>query len=314
MQIDFADAQQALSFLLPQILTINTEVDMMEYPDFNYARLMHVNTDGGMWSQGQVHYSGDIAGAADWMSAKGFDMPKANVSRTQHLRPNYLAGIGYEYTRSELEQAAQADTDLNSDKAEAARTVAESYIYGIAMRGDTTKNLTGLVNNGSVPRADVPNDGTGSARTFASKTATQVLRDVNACLNAPFNSTLETKRANRLLLPTTKLQYLAETPRSEHSDMTILAFLKENNSYTLETGQQLEIIGTRELETAGSGNTARMMAYSSDKNVVQMHLPGPHEFLEPFQANSLLWEIGGIMNIGGVEFRRPKGAAYRDGI
>ena len=49
-RINFSDAQQALGFLAPQLLRINTQVEMMEYPSFDYASLLPVNTDGGMWS------------------------------------------------------------------------------------------------------------------------------------------------------------------------------------------------------------------------------------------------------------------------
>jgi len=162
-----------------------------------------------------------------------------------------------------------------------------------------------------VPSAQVANDGTGASRLWSEKDADLILRDVNAALNAPFNATKETQRANTLLLPSTKMQYIAEK-RVGDTTMTILAFLKENNSYTLETGQPLTIIGSRELETAGTGGTARMVAYDNDRGVVQMHLPGPHEFLPPFQKSSMTWEVAGIMNVGGVEIRRPKGMAYRD--
>ncbi len=312
-KVNFHDAQQALGFLAPQLLRINTEIEMQEYPSFDYAGLMHVNTDGGMWSYGSVFYSGDIGGAAEFLAHKGFDMPLADIATSQHVQTNHFAGIGYEYGRGELERAAEANRNLSSEKADAARKVAESFIYGIAMRGSVEKNMTGLVNNGDVPRANVAADGTGGLTTFASKDSDKVLRDVNATLNAPFNSTLETKRADTLLLPTTRLQSMAETRIGDTTD-TILKFVKANNSYTLETGQELTIRGSRELETAGNGGTARMMAYDSGRDVVQFHLPGPHEFLEAWRAHALLWQVPGIMNVGGVEFRRPKGAAYRDGI
>jgi hypothetical protein len=316
-QINFADAQQALAFLAPQLLRINTEIDYQEYPDFDFAKFMFVNTDGGMWSYGSVFYSGDIAGRPEWLSGAGFDMPYADISAEQFLQENHLAGIGYQWHRQELERAAQMGRNLGSEKARAARTVADSKIYSIAMRGDTAQKgpgFTGLVNNAAVPTATVPADGTGSATTFATKTSVQVLRDVNAVLNAPYNSTLETKRANTLLLPTTRLQALASTQLSTGSDKTILSFLKENNSYTIETGQPLTIMGTRELEAAGAGGTARMMAYANQRDVVQLYLPGPHEFFEPFQKGAFTWEVPGLFNVGGVEFRRPKAAAYRDGI
>lgn len=314
MDINFHDAQQAMGFIVPQTLRINTAIEQQVYPSWDYSRLMFVNTDGDMWDIGSVFYSGDIAGAAQFLSGKGFDMPYADVSTAQHLQTNHFAGIGYEWSLQELQRAAKLGRSLSSDKAEAARKVAESFIYGIAMRGNAEKGMTGLINDANVPAADVAADGTAGATTFASKTATQILRDVNAVLNAPFNASKETQRANTLLLPTSRLQTMAETPRADGSDMTVLAFLKANNSYTLETGQPLTIIGTRELETAGDGGTARMMAYDNDRGVVQMHLPGPHEFLPPFQKSSMTWEVAGIMNVGGVEFRRPKGAAYRDGI
>ncbi len=314
MEINFHDAQQALGFITPQLLRINTEVDMQVYPSFDYARLMFVNTDGDMWDVGTVFYSGDIAGKAEFLSGKGFDMPYADISTSQFLQANHFAGIGYEWSLQELQRAAKLSRNLGNEKAMAARKVAESFVYAIAMRGNAEKRLTGIVNDANVPAATVPADGTGAATTFASKTPTLINRDINAALNAPFNATGETHRANTLILPSTRLQYMASTPLAAGSDTTILKFIRENNSYTLETGQPLTIIGSRELETAGAGATARMMAYDNSREVVQMHLPGPHEFLPAFQKSSMTWEVAGIMNVGGVEIRRPKAMAYRDGI
>lgn len=314
MEINFHDAQQALGFIAPQLLRINTEIDMQVYPSFDYSRLMFVNTDGDMWDIGTVFYSGDIAGTAQFLSHKGFDVPYADIATSQYLQANHFAGIGYEWSLGELQRAAKLNRNLGNEKAGAARKVAESFIYAIAMRGNTEKNLTGIVNDANVPAATVPADGTGAATTFASKTPALINRDVNAVLNAPFNATKETHRANTLILPSTRLQYMASTPLAVGSDTTILKFVRENNSYTLETGQPLTIIGSRELEAAGAGGTARMMAYDNSREVVQFHLPGPHEFLPAFQKSSMTWEVAGIMNVGGVEIRRPKGMAYRDGI
>lgn len=314
MEINFNDAQQALGFLTPQMLRINTEVEKTAYPSFDYSRLMYVNTDGDMWDAGSVFYSGDIAGAAQWLSGKGHDMPYADVALTQHLQANHFAGIGYSWYMQELQRASKTGRNLTTDKADAARTVAEAFIYGVAMRGSTEKGMTGLVNSADVPVANVAADGTGSSRLWSAKTSDLILRDVNAALNAPFNATLETQRANTLVLPSTRMQYIAETRLGSTNDTTVLKFLRENNSYTLETGQPLTIIGSRELETAGDSGTTRMVAYDNSRGVVQMHLPGPHEFLPPFQKSAMEWEVAGIMNVGGVEFRRPKGAAYRDGF
>ncbi len=90
--------------------------------------------------------------------------------------------------------------------------------------------------------------------------------------------------------------------------MTILSFLKANNVY----GSSLTILKSRELETAGTGNTKRMVAYENSPEVIKFHLPGAHMFLPPFQKASMIYEVGGIMNVGGLDVRVPKGMSYYD--
>jgi len=310
--INFHDAQQALGFIQPQLLRINTEIEQEIFPDFDYARLMYVNTEGDMWDIGSLFYSGTIAGAAEFLSHKGFDMPYADVATGQHLQANHFAGIGYEWTLGELNRAAKANRNLGNEKARSARIIAESFCYRLAIRGSGEKNMRGIINDLNVSAANVQVGEAGST-LWAQKTPAEQLRDVNTTLNAPYNATLETQRANTLMLPTTRLQDMAITI-IPGTNVTVLAFIRANNTYTLETGQPLMIIGSRELEAAGAGGTARMVAYDNRREVVQFHLPGPHEFLPPFQKSEMAWSIGGIMNVGGVEIRRPKAFAYRDGI
>jgi len=310
-----SDAQQQIAFLTPQLYRINTAIEMRRYPSYDYARLVPVNTDGDMWDIGSVFYQGDVAGKVEFLAGKGFDMPYADIATTQFVQQNYLAGIGYEWSLQELQRAAKLGRNLGTEKADAARKVAESFIYSFFVRGSTEKGVTGLINNAAVPQATVPADGTSSATTWASKTPAQILRDVNLALTAPINATKETSIPNRLLLPSSRLQYLAATPiGTGDGGMTILTFLRENNQYTAQTGQPLEIIGSRELETAGASSSARMVAYEASRDVVQGHLPGPHEFLPAFQKSSMTWEVGGVLNVGGVEWRLPKGGVYYDGL
>lgn len=310
-EINFLDAQQALAFIAPQLLRINTRVEMLRYPSFDYARLVPVNTDGDMWDVGSVFYSGDIAGKAEFLAGKGFDMPFADIAQTQFLQQNYLAGIGYEWSLQELKRAEKLGRGLASDKAEAARKVSEQFLYGIAIRGNTEKGWTGLINNASVPTANVA-AGTGGL-TWATKTPDEMLIDVNEALAAPYNATKETQIANTLLLPTTAFQAIA-TKRVTGINMTVLQFLQSANMVTANGGPALSIKASRTLETAGASGTRRMVAYDNSREVVQFHLPADHEFLDPFRKSSMSWEVAGIMNIGGTEFRLPKGAVYRDGI
>lgn len=305
-QINFNDAQQAIAFLTPQLLRIETEVYQMRYPAFDYAGLMFVNTDGDMWDAGVVFYSGDIAGKAEFLSAKGFDMPYADTSLEQHFHGTHLAGIGYEWSRGELERAARMGRNLPADKALAASRVAERFLYSTAIVGAAEKGWKGLINEGAVPASVAP-------ATFAAGTPEQLLTIINGAISAPGIATRDAFGVNTVLLPTSAIRDLASR-LLPNTTTTLLAFLQANNALTAQTGQALQIRGMAELETAGAGGTRRMVAYQNDRGVVQYHLPGPHEFLDPFRKASMTWEVAGIMNTGGTEWRVPKGAVYVDGI
>lgn len=303
----FADAQQAIGFITPQQLRIETEVYETVYPAFDYAALMPVNTDGDMWDAGSIYYSGDIAGAAQWFSGRADDFPFADVSMEAFERANHLAAIGYEWSTGELIRAARAGRNLTAQKAGAARRVAEQFIYQVALSGSAEKNFVGAINNAAVPASAAP--GAWGAAT----TPEVILTDVNAVLLAPGNATRDNYQADILMLPPTAIQYLAGRMIAG-TTTTLLDFIRTQNALTTVTGRPLTVRALFELETAGAGATRRMAAWARDRNVIQFHLPGPHTFLPPYQRSALSYEVAGIMNIGGTEFRIPTGAAYRDGF
>jgi hypothetical protein len=313
----FQDAQVGYAFLQPQLYRIETEVYMRKYPSFDFATLMTVDTSGDMWDVGTVFYSMDQVGKAEFLSGKAFDMPYADTLRNQHSHAFHLAGIGYEWSTQELQRAAKLGRSLTSDKAMAADQIAQAFLWAIAMTGRTPgaatseKGWTGLINNGSAPSAQVANDGTGSSRLFADKTDAQVLRDINSGITAVHTGTGETHLANTWLMPTSTYQELASRRLGDTND-TLLDFIRQKNAYTALTGKPLTIKATRALETAGTGNTKRMVFYDNSREVVRFHLPGAHQFLPAFQKGSMVYEVGGIMNVGGTEVRLPKAIVYRD--
>lgn len=312
--IDFNDAQQALGFIMPSYYNVERTVYEIKYPSFDYAALVPVITEGSEWARGTLFYSSDAAGKAEWISGKGFDMPYADVARTQYLKGFQMAGIGYEWGLEELSQAALEGRNLGNEKAAAARKIAEQKLWQVAISGDTEKGWTGLINDANVPTTTAAADGVGSSALWSAKTTALILRDVNSIITGVYTGSAEVEMADTLLLPTARYLHLANTPRSDNSDTTLLQYIQQNNSYTAETGQPLRIRGLRTLATAGGSSSARMIAYRRDPEVVRFHLPMPHRFLPPFQKSSMTWEVAGIMRTGGTEIRLPKAVSYVDGI
>lgn len=309
----FSDAQIGLAFLTPQLYRIETEVYMIRYPSFDITRFMTVESSGDMWDVGTLVYSQEDVGQAQFLAGAAFDVPYSSNRMAQATKPFYLAGIGYEWNTQEMQRAAKLGRSLSSDKARAAKLGADRFIYGIGMTGKTPegvaeKGWTGFTNNASAPSAQVANDGTGPSRLWSAKTADLILRDINEAITAVETGTGETHVADKLVLPTTRYNYIASTRVSTASDTTILQYLQKNNT----AGESLTILKSRALETAGTGSTTRMVAYDDDPHVIKFHLPGPHTFLPPFQKSSMTYEVAGIMNVGGVEVRLPKAIVYRD--
>lgn len=304
----FGDSQVGYAFLTPQLRRIEAEVYQIKYPSFDINRFMTVDTSGDMWDVGTLVYSMDKVGEAQFMAGGAFDMPYASTKMAQATHNYHLAAIGYEWNTQELQRAAKLGRSLSTDKAGAAVLASERFIYNIAMTGNTEKNWTGFVNNASAPSAQVANDGTGPSRLWTAKTPDQILRDINAAITAVETGTGETHVANTLVIPTSAYNYLATTRVGANSDTTILAFLQANNA----AGEGLTILKSRALETAGTGGTTRLIAYDNNSQVLKFHLPGPHQFLPAFQKSSLVYEVGGLMNVGGVEVRLPKAIVYRD--
>jgi len=308
----FSDAQVGYAFLTPQLHRIETEVYMTRYPSFDISRFMTINTDGDMWDVGTLFYSMDNVGSAEFFAGGAFDMPYASTKMTQNTRNFHLAGIGYEWNTQELQRAAKLGRSLSADKAQAAVMAADRFIYGIGMTGANPagvaeKGWTGFVNDANADAAQVAADGTGSSRAWSAKSADLILRDINAALTAVETGTKETSIANTLVLPTSRYNYIATT-RIGDTNATILSFLLANNV----AGESLTILKSRALETAGTGSTTRMVAYENNPQVIRFHLPGPHQFLPAFQKAALVYEVPGIMNVGGVEIRLPKAVVYRD--
>ena len=308
----FSDAQVGYAFLSPQLLRIESEVYMTKYPSFDITRFMPVDSSGDMWDVGTLVYSMDQVGQAEFMAGGAFDMPYASSQMSQATRNFHLAAIGYEWNTQEMQRAAKLGRSLSPDKALAAGLAADRFIYGIAMtgktpRGEAEKGWTGFVNDGNVPSAQVANDGTGPSRLWSTKAPDQILRDINDALTAVETNSGETMVADTLVLPTSAYNDIA-TKRVTDTGATILSFLQANNL----AGERLTILKSRALETAGTGSTRRLVAYANNSQVLKFHLPGPHQFLPAFQKSSLVYEVGGIMNVGGTEVRLPKGMAYRD--
>lgn len=316
MRLKFNDAgqQQAYEFLVGQIAYIETTVYQRRYPDIQYPSLIPIDSSAGEWAQSIIYYSADSAGEADWFSHLATDMNLADVSMEQFSKGIEMGGIGYSYTLQELNIAQQLNRPLTADKGNAARRRYEEFVDRKALRGDTAKGWEGLINNSNVTRVDAANDGTGPSRLWSTKTGDQILRDINDVLSAVWTESNTVELADTLLLGPTRWIALGTRRLGSNTDTSIWEYIMKNNAYTMKTGLPLTIRSVLGLDTAGSGSTSRMVAYMRDPDVVKMHIPMRHRFLNIWQRGPMRFDVPGIFRLGQLEIRRPGAVRYVDGI
>ena len=306
--------QQALSFMVRQGSYIEAEVARIQYPDIQYQRLIPVDTSAPEWTKSITYFSMDKVGQAAWFNHMATDMRLADVVREKFEATVEMAGIGYRYTLEELAQAMSIPgVNLSTEKGEACKRAYEEFVDAVAMTGDASKNMLGLVNQTSVTQADAAYTGTGSSPAWSDKTNAQVLADINNALTGVYTSTLTVEMADTVLLPIAAMTALA-TRQMDNTTMTILEWIKANNVYTSVTGQPLTIMAVRGLETAGESSTGRMVVYRRSPQVLKMHIPMPHRFLPVWQTGPITFDVPGIFRLGGVEVRRPSAMRYIDRI
>lgn len=319
--MQFTDAQ-TLSFVQGQAYTINQRVYETRFPDFDYGRLIYVNSEGPEWAPGVMTYSSDMSGQAKWQSGYAKDVPLADVSQNMTTRQFRLAAIGYQYNIEEINSTMGfPGANLPDRRARAARMAYFQFMYDLTLVGDAEKGLGGLINYPGVTATTAPADGTGGVTYWVdssgvgTKTPAQIVRDINIALSGVNLQTNRIALADTLLLPQEALDYISATPYSATTMETILSFVTRNNRYTLETGRPLTIRSIRALSTgATGGTTGRMVAYRNDPNEVQLHLPMPHRFLPVYQDSPLNFTVPGIFRTGGVEIMSTDAFRYVDGI
>ena len=303
--------QTNLNFVESQVAHIEEQVYRVEYPDIQYASLIPVDTSAGEWAKTVTYYSMDGVGRAQWASGKGFDIPLVSTAMKQHETGVFMSAIGYDYGLEEIEQATRLGIDLDGNKAMFARRAYEEFVDEVALEGDADKGWDGFWNHGDVTAVAAPN-GASASPLWAQKAPEEVMADINNAITGVFTSTNTVGLADTVILPWERLSPLT-TRTLANTDTTVLDFVRRNNLFTLQTGQELTIRGVRGLADKGAGGTARMIAYRNSLEVLKLHIPLALMFL-PVQVQGLRYVIPGIFRLGGLDIRLPGEVRYVDGI
>lgn len=293
----FNDAPAALSFVLSQRTHIESEVMSRPYPEIKYPRMIPVDTSANEFAPSVTFFTQDIVGRPKMINGKGDDIPLANVTRNKFEQTVGMAGIGYSFGFEEMGAAAQLGMNLSSVGAAAARLSYEQFVDAVAMEGEA--GFEGLFNTTGIASA-------ASGTTFAAGTAQQNLTTINTALDAVTTATNGIDLADTIVLPLAGFTTLSSKQLAPESSVTVLEFLRQNNSYTALTGQPLTIFADHRL-------SGKMVVYKRDPSVLKLHMPMPLRFLPP-QPRGLEIFVPGVFRFAPISIRKPLSVRYVTGL
>lgn len=259
------DANESV-FFARQLEHVKARTYDIKRVPLNAMRLMPVSTETPEGASTITYRQYDGVGMAKIIANYANDLPRADVTSKEFTSPIRSIGNAYGYNTQEIRAAMFAGVPLESRKAMMVVRSQEELVNSLAFNGDADHGLPGLLNNSNIPEVTLAADGTGSSKTFASKTADKIVRDVNSLINKVITQSKGVHRVNQVWMPIDQYALIATTQNSAASDTTILEFLRQ-----VHPGVTFEQVV--ELDGAGAGSADRMYAGEINSENIMLEIP-----------------------------------------
>ena len=286
---------------------------------YTYTRDIPIRVGGG-WADyvsamgvgyGVTGGSGD--GVVTAAAADGVPMIQADFSKD--LWKAHMIAVGSRVFWIDQMKGNMTGRNLDTLLREGVRLTYDKHMDENTYKGFAKYGTTGLINDAGVTVTNAPN-GAGGTATWVTKTADEILKDVNdAILTAWAASQYDLDAIpNHIILPYEQYNYIATTKVSTIAEKTILTFLLENN-VAKANGGDLFIGATAWADGAGVGGADRMIVYCNKERYVAMDelVPLTRAMTTP-NAGTFSYDTVYAGNVSEAEIFYPQTMLYVDGI
>lgn len=301
------DASESV-MIARELLNVRSQAFDVEYAEHKAMSLVPMKTDIHPGDELYTYQVWDKTGQAAFRTPHAKNAPRADVSLVEATPIPFRslhASFGIEF--QEARAAARAGKPLDNRKMLAARFAIAAKLNSIFTSGSTEFGVTmyGMLNLASVVTYTVPADGTGSTKTWSTKTPAQIIRDMNGIVTKIVVDSKDIEHPNTLVIPLSSYELISTTRMADGSDVTILKHFLSNSPWIKAVEPWYE------LEAAGTGG--RMIAYRKAPDVLEGLLPVEFEMMAP-QTDGLEVVTVCHARTGGICLYKPKAVAYGDGI
>lgn len=293
-----------------------------------HARDITVKNGGGFpeyisaWASNYGSSGGQFYGL---QGTNNTEIPQAQVDIQKALWPTFIWSSGFTITYVDLKRmefaqrtGQPAPFSLQNLYEKSVNTIwgkALDYVTYTGFLGNA-----GLINNPNVPATVAVNGGSGT--TWATKTPSQILTDVNFGINQTvFNSGYDIVEgaADTLLIPYSQFAALTlpMTVGGTPVAMSTIEYIKKN-CVLAAYGKELNIFPLPNpwISGTGLGATDRGVFYRNDEECCVLHVPTPKEkaMTVPTTRDGGAYETMFVGNMSCVVFKRTTTMQYLDGI
>jgi len=300
------DANES-AFFTRQLEFVKRKTYDVKYKNLKATSLIPVSTEAPVGADSITFRSFTKVGIAKVVSDYANDFPRVDVYGTESSVKVHSLGNSYGYSIKEIRRSQMAGTNLESRRANTARRAMDELLDDIAWNGKTANNIQGLIDYPGITEYTLPNDGTGTTKTWSTKTPDQIIRDVSGLTNAVTTTTNGREIPDTCILPLKQYNQISTTRVTGGDTNTVLKFIMDTNPY-LDT-----IEWVQELSGAGAGGLDRIMVYAKDPDHLTLEIPQAFEQFAP-QWKGMTAEIPCHMETAGVIVYYPLSIAFADGL
>ena len=288
--------------------------------NFTYPRDIVIETGGG-WvdyvSAMAVSYGitgGAVNSPVTAGGANGIPTVQASVDKGVYKAHVFAAALRVMF--QDMQRSNYIGRSLDNLLSDGVRMAYDKHMDANVYVGLEEYGTTGLVNNPDAVETTVAATGTGSGTKWSTKTADQILTDINTALTTAWaaNEYDPSAMPNHILLPYEQYNYILTTKVTDLATETIYDYVMKNNVAT-KNGGDLFIGATVWCKGAGTASADRMVVYNNDRRFVKMDelVPLSRIMSQPNVAN-VCYDTAYMANISEVQLFYPTSLTYWDGI
>lgn len=313
MPTNINDAGNSI-FYKRELETIRSKTYDVLYPSPKLYNKLPKGTDGDELAVDITHRTYNRVGVAKMGGGDySTDFPRVDVfgvETTVHVKP---VQDSYGYSKDEIARAAREGKPLEFMRAKAARTAIEDKLEIVAKTGDTATGLIGLFNQTGVTEYTTPvGEASGATTKFATKTADEILADLNGMIFAVQQGTNGVEEVDTIGLPMAQYNLIKTTRMSTLDGTTVLQYFKEQNPQITSIDWYSGLDTAAGASTSYTG-TAMMIAWKNDADKLVFDLPLAFT-QEDEQIDGMAHTIPCRAKTAGVTVFYPKSIVYAKGI